>query len=210
MAIQVILTQNVPHVGVLGDEVQVKNGFARNYLLPRGMAIVASTRNAAQLKHRRRQLEKFRLEAIQAAQLESGKVGALELEIKAKAGSGGRLFGSVTNRDIQAALAAQGYELDRKGITLHEPIKTLGSFGVTIKLHTEVKVELNIQVVPDGELVAPEPTEASEEAAAEGAAAAEGSESADTAGTVAAGNAQADAAAPAEESGAAKAEGAEA
>ncbi|MCH8074920.1 MAG: 50S ribosomal protein L9, partial [SAR324 cluster bacterium] len=144
---KIILTQNVPNLGSLGDEVQVKDGYARNFLLPKGMAMLAGGKNASEIQHRQHFLGKQRAEAIAAAQGESEKVAALELTVQVRAGTGGRLFGSVTNRDLQALIAEQGFELDRKSIQLHTPVKSLGTFGATIKLHTDVKVELQFKVV---------------------------------------------------------------
>ncbi|MBI4081947.1 MAG: 50S ribosomal protein L9 [Candidatus Lambdaproteobacteria bacterium] len=165
---QVILTQNVPHLGLLGDEVHVKDGFARNFLLPRGLAIAATTQNARELQHRRRKLEQLRAEDIAAARSEAERFSQVEFTVKAKAGPGGRLFGSVTNRDLQAVLAEKGYQLDRKAIILHEPIKSVGTHAVTVRLHTDVKVDINVRV--EAVLV----TAPAEGAPAEGAAAAEG------------------------------------
>ena len=145
---QIILVQDVPHLGSLGDEVHVKDGFARNYLLPRGIAIMAGKKNFAQIEHNRKRLDQLRNEAIEKAQTESEKVAALELRVQAKAGVSGKLFGSVTNRDIQAVLAEHGYELDRRSIQLQTPIKSVGNFTVTVKLHTAVKVEVAVKVTP--------------------------------------------------------------
>jgi large subunit ribosomal protein L9 len=143
---RIILTQNVPNLGSLGDEVAVKDGYARNFLLPRGMALAASGKNARAIQHRRLFLEKERQVAISAARGEASKVTDLELVVKARAGTGGRLFGSITNRDLQAAMAALGLELDRKAIVLHSPVKTLGTFGATVRLHTDVKVDIEFRV----------------------------------------------------------------
>lgn len=179
---RIILTQNVPNLGSLGDEVSVKDGYARNFLLPRGLAMAASGVNARAIQHRRHWLDKQRQEAISSARGEADKVAALQVVVKAKAGTGGRLFGSVTNRDLQAALAEQGLELDRKAIILHAPVKTLGTFTASVRLHTDVKVELEFRVeaseivqMPkaegevEGEAAAAESTEG-EAAAAEPAA----------------------------------------
>ena len=145
---QLILIKDVPHLGSLGDQVRVKDGFARNYLLPQGFAIAASSKNARQIAHKRKFLEVLRQDAIVAAEKEADKVGELELEISAKAGANGRLFGSVTNRQIQAALAEMGYDLDRRSITLHTPIKSIGTFGATVKLHSDVKTDISVKVIP--------------------------------------------------------------
>jgi large subunit ribosomal protein L9 len=143
---QIILTQNVPHVGALGDQVHVKDGFARNYLLPRGMAIVADSKNAREIQHRRKRLEQLRLEAINAAKAESERVAGMQIVLKAKAGAGGKLFGSVTSRDLQAAYAEQGIALDRKAFILHSLIKHTGNFTATVRLHTDVKVDVAFKV----------------------------------------------------------------
>jgi large subunit ribosomal protein L9 len=143
----IILTQDVPHLGSLGDEVNVKDGYARNFLLPRGLALAAGSRNAAQIAHRKRHLEQLRGKAIDSAKVEGEKVAALELVVRAKAGAGGKLFGSVTNRDLQAALKALGYDLDRRSIVLESPIKSIGTFRATVKLHSEVKTEISVRVV---------------------------------------------------------------
>lgn len=163
---KIILTQDVPNLGSLGDEVQVKNGYARNFLLPKGMAMPAGGKNAKAIQHRRLFLEKVRTDAIAAAQGEAEKVKALQLTIMARAGTGGRLFGSVTNRDLQALIAEQGYELDRKSIALHTPVKSLGTFGATVKLHSDVKVELEFKVEASETVAAP--GEGTEEGAVEG------------------------------------------
>jgi large subunit ribosomal protein L9 len=164
---RIILTQNVPNLGSLGDEVSVKDGYARNFLLPRGIAMPASGVNARAIQHRRLFLDKQRQTAIASARGEADKVTALEVVVRARAGTGGRLFGSVTNRDLQAAMAAQGLELDRKAIILHAPVKTLGTFGATVRLHTDVKVDIEFRVEAS-EIVAM-PKAAEDEAPAEGA-----------------------------------------
>ncbi|MEE8554472.1 MAG: 50S ribosomal protein L9 [bacterium] len=164
---RIILIQDVPHLGSLGDEVQVKDGYARNYLLPKGMAMSAGSKNAAHIAHRRKLLEGLREQAIELAQAESEKVANLELVVRAKAGTNGRLFGSVTNRDLKAALEELGYTVDRRAITLHAPIKSLGIHGATVKLHSEVKTDVSVKVV-SMELTEEE-LRAEEEAAAEAA-----------------------------------------
>jgi len=143
---QVILTQNVPHVGSLGDQVHVKDGFARNYLLPRGLAIAAGSKNARHIEHQRRRLEVMRQTAIAQARAESDRVSGLPIVIKAKSGPGGKLFGSVTSRDLQAAYTERGVTLDRKAFVLHSLVKNTGTFKATVRLHTDVKVEVSFRV----------------------------------------------------------------
>jgi large subunit ribosomal protein L9 len=158
----VILTQNVTNLGALGDQVHVKDGYARNFLLPRGMAITAGSKNARHIEHQKKRLEKLRLEAVASAKGEAERVMAMPILIQAKAGAGGKLFGSVTSRDLQAAFGAQGLELDRKAFVLHSPVKNTGTFRATVRLHTDVKVEISFKV------------EGKTDAAAETAAPAEG------------------------------------
>ncbi len=178
---QIILIEDVPHLGSLGDEVQVKDGYARNFLLPRGMAIQTGSKKFREIEHHRKRLEQLRAKAIASAKTESEKVAELELVVKAKAGANGKLFGSITNRDIQAVLAEQGYTLDRRSIQLQVPIKNVGAFTVSVRLHTDVKVDVNVRVVPDTEDAGTEegatPGEEGEEAAEglEGQDAAQGS-----------------------------------
>jgi len=175
---QVILTQNVPNLGSLGDEVMVKAGYARNYLLPRGLALAANTGNAKELHYRRSKLEVLRQAAIDAAKSEASKASDLMVEVTAKSGPGGRLFGSVTNRTIQEALVPMGYELDRRSIVLHEPIKAVGTYMVTLRLHTDVKVEITVKVKGelDAEAMAQAEAEKAEAAAQEAAEAAKAQE----------------------------------
>jgi len=182
---QVILTQNVPHVGSLGDQVNVKDGFARNFLLPRGLAIAAGSKNARHIEHQRRRLEQLRQSAIAQARAESERVAALPIVVKAKSGPGGKLFGSVTSRDLQAAYAEHGIALDRKAFVLHSLVKNTGNFTATVRLHTDVKLDVTFRVEPKdltpeeqaalaAELAAEEAAKANKAELAAKAAAAEG------------------------------------
>ena len=146
---QVILTENVANLGSLGDSVKVKDGYARNFLIPRGKAIVAGTKKSREIEHQTRRLEQLRQAAIDKAKSEVEKVSALELSVTARAGANGRLFGSVTNRDLQVVFAEHGYELDRRSIHIHELIKSVGTYTATVRLHTDVKVEVTIHVKPE-------------------------------------------------------------
>lgn len=144
---KVILTEDVPNLGVLGDQVQVKPGYARNFLIPKGQAILASSKKSKELKHRMQFFQKLREEAITSANSEAAKLVALQLEITKKSGLGGRLFGSVTNKDIAELLQKNEFAVPRRNIIPYEPIKTVGTHRVSVKLHTEVKVDINIKVV---------------------------------------------------------------
>src|SRR5215475_690211 len=125
---EVILREDVPHLGNIGDLVKVKPGFARNYLLPRGLAVVADKRNLGALEHERRVVAEKRERALSAAQSQVKKLSDLRLVVKARAGEEGKLFGSVTNLDVERALAAAGVSIDRRRIRLDEPIKQLGEY----------------------------------------------------------------------------------
>lgn len=146
---KVILVQDIPNLGVLGDQVQVKPGYARNYLLPRGKAILASGKKSRELQHRMQFFEKLRQAAIENANGEAARLVVLKLEIHKKSGPGGRLFGSVTNKEIMDLLKEQEFDVSRRNIVPHEPIKSIGTHKVSVKLHTEVKVDIDINVIGD-------------------------------------------------------------
>lgn len=155
MAMEVILQQDVDHLGDIGDVVRVKPGYARNYLLPRGLAVVADRKNLAQLEHQKRAIAVRRAKAEAVAQEAARKLEGFAVRIEARAGEGDRLFGSVTNQDIQRALAEQGFEVDRKRILLETPIKTLGEFDVAVNLGAAVRGNVRVTVVRRSD----EPTE---------------------------------------------------
>ena len=153
---EVILQQDVENLGTIGDVVKVKPGYARNYLFPRGLALEADAKNLAMLEHRKRSLAVKRAKVQKANQAAATRLGSLSLSIAARAGEEEKLFGSVTNLDIQKALAAQGFELDRKKIHLESPIKTLGEHTATVDLGAGVHAPLKVTVVRVEE---PAPTE---------------------------------------------------
>jgi large subunit ribosomal protein L9 len=146
---EVILREEVPHLGGTGDIVKVKPGYARNYLLPRGLAIVADRRNVKELEHFKRVAAEKRDRERGAAQTLAQKLTALRLQIKARAGEEGKLFGSVTNQDIEKAVEAAGYSIDRRRIRLAEPIKTLGEQMVPVHLAEGVDAHLTVVVVAE-------------------------------------------------------------
>lgn len=144
---EVILRQAVENLGHPGDLVKVSAGFARNYLLPRGFAVEATDGN-----RRRIAQEKARLEAAEAARRQTASEYASKLEqvsltFSARVGEEGKLFGSVTAADIVHQLEAQGYQVEKRQIDLHEPIKALGVYRVPIKLHADVKPEIKVWVI---------------------------------------------------------------
>jgi large subunit ribosomal protein L9 len=144
---EVILREDVPHLGSIGDVVKVRAGYARNYLLPRGLATVADKRNLRALEHERRLVEEKRRRAVSAADTLARQLAAVRLVISARAGEEGRLFGSVTNIDIERALAEQGLSVERRRIRLDEPLKTLGDHTVPVSLTAGVQCEITVSVV---------------------------------------------------------------
>jgi len=145
--IQVVLQQDVEKLGKSGELVRVRPGFARNFLLPRELAVPATTAAVRRIDHERAvasaRAEKAKKEARDVAE----KIGALAVKITRKAGEDGRLFGSVTTKDIEAAVKALGFAVDRKRIELAEPIKTTGSYEVAVKLVADVKAILKVEVL---------------------------------------------------------------
>jgi large subunit ribosomal protein L9 len=143
----IILTENVEGLGAIGDMVKVKLGYARNYLIPRGFAVEANTRNVKELEHQKRQIERKMQKLTQAAQLLKQKIEAVTCRFAHRAGEEGKLFGSVTTMEIEAKLAELGVEIDRKKIQLDEPIKTLGDHEVPVKLQAGVTATIKVSVV---------------------------------------------------------------
>ena len=143
---KVILKENVEHLGHIGDIVKVAPGYARNFLLPKGLAIEATEKNAKALDHTKRHLEYKKNRVLEAAKLVAGKIEALTLSIAHQAGADDRLFGAVTNMELADHLMANGVDIDRKRIVLAEPIKHLGDFTATVKIHPEVSAVLKVSV----------------------------------------------------------------
>lgn len=143
---KVILKENVEHLGNIGDVVKVAPGYARNYLLPKGLAIEATEKNAKALEHAKRHLEYKKNKVLEAAKQLAGKIEALSLSIAHQAGADDKLFGAVTNMELAEQLKANGLEVDRKRIVLAEPIKHLGDFTATVKIHPEVTATLKVSV----------------------------------------------------------------
>ena len=143
---KVILKENIETLGHIGDIVKVAPGYARNYLLPKGLAVEATEKNAKALEHVKRQMAYKKDKALESARNLAGKLGELSVELLHKAGEEGKLFGSVTNMEIAAYLKEKGFEIDRKTIQLSEPIKHLGEFDVPVKIHPEVSATLKVKV----------------------------------------------------------------
>jgi len=146
--VKVVLTKDVPGQGKSGDVINVADGYARNYLFPRGMAVEASRGKMNELAVRRRAQAAREDRIEQEARALAARLDKLKLIVQAKQGEGGKLFGSVNNKDIADALAAQHrIELDKKKLVVKEPIKHLGVYNITAKLHPAVQAEIIVEVV---------------------------------------------------------------
>ena len=143
---KVILKENIETLGHIGDIVKVAPGYARNYLLPKGLAVEATEKNAKALEHVKRQMAYKKDKALESARNLAAKLGELSVELLHKAGEEGKLFGSVTNMEIASFLKDKGFDIDRKTIHLVEPIKQVGEFDVTVKIHPEVSASLKVKV----------------------------------------------------------------
>jgi len=146
---KVILQEEIENVGHLGDMIDVKQGFARNFLLPRGKAIEATTRNLKQLEHAKRMVADKAKKAKSETQSFARTLVETPVTITVPAGPDGKLFGSVSGKDITDALAEQGIELDKRKIAMEHPLKELGSFVLSVKLPNEVTASLTVNVVPE-------------------------------------------------------------
>ena len=147
---QVILLEKLTNLGNLGDVVRVKDGFARNFLIPQRKARRATEAAIADFAARRAELEKLAAEKLAAAQVIGYKLKGLVLEITQKAGVDGRLFGSVTNHDIAESLAAKGFQIEKASVRMPTgPLKLVGDHPVAIAVHTDVVVDINIRVIGD-------------------------------------------------------------
>ena len=146
---EVILREDVPHLGAMGEVVKVKPGYGRNFLLPRGMAVEASRRNLATLEHEKVLIGVKRERERKAARAEADKLDGLVVEIQARAGEEDRLYGSVTNIDIERHLAARGVNVDRRRIDLDDPIKRLGTYRIVIGIAHDVKATITVKVLPE-------------------------------------------------------------
>lgn len=148
---KVILTDNIVRVGVKGDLVDVKSGYFRNYLDPQGRAVKATKENMAELEKMREELKKEEAENRKEAEALKAKIEAITLTKKVRAGEDGKLFGSVTNKDIAESLAEEGIEIDRKRIEQVEKINGLGEFVLNARLYEGVNADLKVNVVAEVE-----------------------------------------------------------
>jgi large subunit ribosomal protein L9 len=161
---QVILAEDITKLGHAGDVVRVKAGYARNYLLPRGKAMIATAGRVRELEHKKRVIEEKQRKEIGAHESVARKLSELVLEFDVHSSEEGKLFGSVTNADIAEQIREKGMEVDRRKIEIDDPIKQVGEHKVAVRLHREVKAELTVRVT-SSDVVVPEPSEVVEEEA---------------------------------------------
>lgn len=145
---EVILLEKVRNLGSLGDKVKVRPGYGRNYLLPQGKAVSATTENVAAFEARRAELEKAAAEALSEAQAVSEKLQQLgKVSLQARTGEGGKLFGSIGPADVAEAITAAGVPVEKRMVTMPEgPIRVTGEYTVTVQIHTDVETEIQVEV----------------------------------------------------------------
>jgi large subunit ribosomal protein L9 len=146
----VLLREDIDDLGARGEIVRVKAGYARNYLLPRKLAVQATASNVKQIEQERAALLKKEAKEKSTAEEQAGRMKTLRLSFARKVGEHGVLYGSVTSMDIAEALKERGYEIDRRRISLRDPIKETGEFTVPVRLHREVTVEIPVEVSSEG------------------------------------------------------------
>lgn len=144
---QVILRESIPELGNVGDVVTVADGYARNYLLPKRMAMRANPKNAQELEHQKRLIERYKLKVRQDAASLAQRLESVSLTISMLVGEQDKLFGSVTTRDLEEALAQEGIAISRKHFVMDEPIKSLGVYTIDVRLHADVVGKLKVWVV---------------------------------------------------------------
>jgi large subunit ribosomal protein L9 len=150
---KILLRQDVDDLGARGEIVRVRAGYARNYLLPRKLAVEATANNVKQIEQERAALLKKEANERATAEGQAEQIGKLVLEFKRKSGEQGALYGSVTSMDIAEALQERGYDIDRHRLHLREPLKRVGEFTVPLRLHREVSIDLQVKIVPEGEVI---------------------------------------------------------
>jgi len=146
---KVILREDIEKLGKAGEVVKVADGYGRNYLIPRQLALLANVRNMKTLEHDRRVIETRAKKARKTAEETAAALAVLSVTLPARAGEEGKLFGAVTSRDIAEALEKAGQKVDRKAVLLAEPIKQLGEYKVKVRVAAEVVPEISVNVVPE-------------------------------------------------------------
>jgi large subunit ribosomal protein L9 len=145
---QIVLKEDVHNLGSAGDLVKVRPGFGRNFLIPQGKAVVATASNVKEIEHQKKLIAAAKAAQAKDAQSIADKLAAIEISIERQAGEGDKLFGSVTSRDIEAALKEKGVTVDHRKIHIAEPIKTIGYHTLEIKLGSNVTGKIKVVVVP--------------------------------------------------------------
>ncbi len=143
---KVILQKDVPHLGVIGDLVKVKDGYGRNYLLPRGLAVLANESNTRQLNHQKRVAQTLAAKQLAAAEAAAKTISSTPVAFKLEAGEDEKLFGSVTSRDIAEALAAKGVDVDRRKMNMDGALKEIGSHEVSVDLGSGVTATIRVLI----------------------------------------------------------------
>ncbi|MFN2378270.1 MAG: 50S ribosomal protein L9 [Candidatus Binatia bacterium] len=143
---EVILREDVPHLGIIGDVVKVKPGYARNYLFPQGLAVAADRRSLARLEHEKGLIELKKQRERGTYERMAASLQALELDIEARAGRTGKLFGSVTNIDVHRLIVEKGLDIDRRRIELKEPIREIGQFTVLVRVGQDITASVPLTV----------------------------------------------------------------
>ncbi len=146
---KVILKTDVKNLGQTGEIISVKDGYARNFLIPKNLAVEANIKNVKALEHEKRKIEEASKKVKSSAENLSSRLSEMILVMKAKAGEEEKLFGSITAMDIAEELKNQGIDIDKKKIQLDEPIKRLGSYSVNIKIHQNISAKLNVNVIAE-------------------------------------------------------------
>jgi len=147
--VRVILSQDNKELGKKGQAVEVSEGYARNYLLPRGLAVIATEGATKALAQEKQAQDRKKARELTEAQKLAARLEATELRITARVGDGGRLFGSVTSADIAACLAARGIAIDKRRIELKEPIKVMGRYSIEVKVYQEISARITLDVVTE-------------------------------------------------------------
>lgn len=146
---KVILKEDIPNLGKAGQIIKVKNGYARNFLLPKGLALLADEKNMKLLEYQKKKIEEEAKKKRQDAESIAQRLSEIQLNIKAKAGEDQKLFGSVTSKDIAEALEKEGIMIDKKQINILEPIKRVGEYEVDIKLPANVVAKVKVNIIPE-------------------------------------------------------------
>ncbi|HYT65425.1 MAG TPA: 50S ribosomal protein L9 [Vicinamibacterales bacterium] len=147
---EVILREHVDNLGRRGDVVKVTPGYARNFLLPRKLALAVTENNKRQIEREKKLAEARDMEEKSAAEAVAARLGALEIEIGRRVGENNTLYGSVTSADIAQALKDKGFEIDKRKISLSEPLKAIGETTVPVKIHRDVTAQIKVKVVAEG------------------------------------------------------------